>query len=122
MKGLSNGKIVVYESFVMLCFYAFIIVFTAGLVYLENHLSGTLLLLAIGVVMMFLGEVKRHWFVLIGIVAVIAVVFFVLNPEILEKYAGERITAWLDKDYEPLGARWQTNNSLYAIAPADCSA
>ena len=115
VKGLSNGKIVVYESFVMLCFYAFIIVFTAGLVYLENHLSGTLLLLAIGVVMMFLGEVKRHWFVLIGIVAVIAVVFFVLNPEILEKYAGERITAWLDKDYEPLGARWQTNNSLYAI-------
>ena len=115
VKGISNGKIVVYESFVMLCFYAFIIVFTAGLVYLENHLSGTLLLLAIGVVMMFLGEVKRHWFVLIGIVAVIAVVFFVLNPEILEKYAGERITAWLDKDYEPLGARWQTNNSLYAI-------
>lgn len=115
VKGLSNGKIVVYESFVMLCFYAFIIVFTAGLVYLENHLSGTLLLLAIGVVMMFLGEVKRHWFVLIGIVAVIAVVFFVLNPEILEKYAGERITAWLDKDYEPRDARWQTNNSLYAI-------
>ena len=115
VKGISNGKIVVYESFVMLCFYAFIIVFTAGLVYLENHLSGTLLLLAIGVVMMFLGEVKRHLFVLIGIVAVIAVVFFVLNPEILEKYAGERITAWLDKDYEPLGARWQTNNYLYAI-------
>lgn len=115
VKGISNGKIVVYESFVMLCFYAFIIVFTAGLVYLENHLSGTLLLLAIGVVMMFLGEVKRHWFVLIGIVAVIAVVFFVLNPEILEKYAGERITAWLDKDYEPRDARWQTNNSLYAI-------
>ena len=115
VKGISNGKIVVYESFVMLCFYAFIIVFTAGLVYLENHLSGTLLLLAIGVVMMFLGEVKRHWFVLIGIVAVIAVVFFVLNPEILEKYAGERITAWLDKDYEPRDARWQTYNSLYAI-------
>ena len=28
---------------------------------------------------------------------------------------GERITAWLDKDYDPTGARWQTNNSLYAI-------
>ena len=23
--------------------------------------------------------------------------------------------AWLDKSYEPTGARWQTNNSLYAI-------
>ena len=27
----------------------------------------------------------------------------------------ERIKAWLDKDYEPTGARWQTNQSLYAI-------
>lgn len=115
VKSLSNGKIVVYESFVMLCIYGIVIAVTAALVYLENHLSGTILILAIGVVMMFLGEVKRHWFVLIGVVAAVAVVFFVLNPEILEKYAGERITAWLDKSYEPRGARWQTNNSLYAI-------
>lgn len=115
VKSLSNGKIVVYESFLMLCIYAVVITVTAGLVYLENHLSGTILIFAIGVVMMFLGEVKKHWFWLIGAVAVIAVIFFVLNPEILEKYAGERITAWLDKSYEPRGARWQTNNSLYAI-------
>lgn len=115
VKELSGGKIVVYESFVMLCMYAGIIVVTAGLVYLENHLSGTLLILAIGVVMMYLGEIKRHWFVLIAVLAVVALIFFVLNPELLEKYAGERITAWLDKSYEPRGARWQTNNSLYAI-------
>ena len=115
VKELSGGKIVVYESFVMLCMYAGIIVVTAGLVYLENHLSGTLLILAIGVVMMYLGEIKRHWFVLIAVLAVVALIFFVLNPDLLEKYAGERITAWLDKSYEPRGARWQTNNSLYAI-------
>lgn len=115
IKSLSNGKIVVYDSFVMLCLYGVIIVVTAGLVYLENHLSGTILILAIGVVMLFLGEVKQHWFILIAAVAVAAVIFFVLNPELLEKYAGERITAWLDKTYEPRDARWQTNNSLYAI-------
>lgn len=115
IKSLSNGKIVVYDSFVMLCLYGVIIVVTAGLVYLENHLSGTILILAIGVVMLFLGEVKQHWFILIAAVAIAAVIFFVLNPELLEKYAGERITAWLDKTYEPRGARWQTNNSLYAI-------
>ena len=28
---------------------------------------------------------------------------------------GNRIIGWLDKDYEPTGARWQTNQSLYAI-------
>lgn len=115
VKELSNGKIVVYDSFAMLCLYGVVIAVTAGLVYLENHLSGTILIFAIGVVMMFLGEVKQHWFILIGALAVVAVVFFIFNPEILEKYAGERITAWLDKSYEPRGARWQTNNSLYAI-------
>lgn len=115
VKELSNGKIVVYDSFAMLCMYGVVIVLTAGLVYLENHLSGTILILAIGVVMLFLGEVKQHWFVLIAALAVVAVVFFIFNPELLEKYAGERITAWLDKSYEPRGARWQTNNSLYAI-------
>lgn len=115
VKSISNGKIVVYESFLMLCLYAVIIAATALLVYKENHLSGAVLILAIGVVMMFLGEVKQHWFILIAIVGVAAVIFFILNPEILEKYAGERITAWLDKSFEPRGARWQTNNSLYAI-------
>ncbi len=115
VKELTNGKIVVYDSFVMLCIYGAVIALTAGLVYLENHLSGTILMLAIGVVMLFLGEVKQHWFVLIAALAIVAVVFFVFNPELLEKYAGERITAWLDKTYEPRNARWQTNNSLYAI-------
>ncbi|HOD02823.1 MAG TPA: FtsW/RodA/SpoVE family cell cycle protein, partial [Clostridiales bacterium] len=32
-----------------------------------------------------------------------------------KEYAGERIVAWLEKDYEPLGARWQINQSLFAI-------
>ncbi len=64
---------------------------------------------------MFMGEFKKHWFIIIGVVAVVLIVFVVANPEILEKYAGARITAWLDKDYDPKGARWQTNNSLYAI-------
>ena len=110
VKSISNGKIVVYESFLMLCLYAGVIAATALLVYKENHLSGAVLILAIGVVMLFLGEVKQHWFILIGILAVAAAIFFILNPEILEKYAGERITAWLDKSFEPRGARWQTNN------------
>lgn len=115
IERVTNGKVKLYDSFVQLCIYGGVIVITAGLVYLENHLSGTLLMLGIGVVMMFLGEFKKHWFVLILILAAVALVIFVSNPELLEKYAGARITAWLDKDYDPKGARWQTNNSLYAI-------
>ena len=115
VKELSGGHIVVYNSFLQLLFYALVITVTAGLVYLEKHLFGTILILAIGVIMMYLGEIKRHWFVLIAVIAAVAIIIFVLNPQLLEKYAGARITAWLDKSYDPKGARWQTNNSLYAI-------
>lgn len=65
--------------------------------------------------MLFLGEVKNKWFIVGVVVAVFAVILFVMNPDLLKEYAGERIVAWLDKDYKPLGARWQINNSLYAI-------
>ncbi len=95
--------------------YGIIIILFAGLVYLENHVSGTLLMLAIGVVMLFLGEVKGKWFILAGGIIVVGAVVLIANPNILKEYAGERIVAWLDKDYDPMGVRWQTNNSLYAI-------
>lgn len=111
----TNGRLVVYKSFTTVIGYGALIILFAGLVYLENHLSGTVLMLGIGIVMLFLGEVKYKWFIAaIGALAIL-VIFIVANPQILEQYAGERITAWLDKDYEPMGARWQTNNSLYAI-------
>ncbi len=112
---MTNGKLTVYKSFTSLIFYGCIILVFAGLVYFENHVSGTLLILAIGIVMLFLGEVKGKWFIAAGIVIVIGVVVLIANPDILKEYAGERIVAWLDKDYDPMGARWQTNNSLYAI-------
>lgn len=111
----TNGRIVVYKSFTTVIFYGIIIMLFAGLVYLEHHVSGTILILAIGVMMLFMGEVKNKWFYIIGAVAILLIAVLIINPEILAKYAGERITAWLDKDYSPMKGRWQTNNSLYAI-------
>ncbi len=113
--NLTDGRVVIYKSFTSVVCYGLIILLFAGLVYLENHVSGTILMLALGVVMLWLGEAKGKWFAVGSIVVVIAVVVLVANPDILKEYAGERITAWLDKDYDPMGARWQTNNSLYAI-------
>ena len=115
IKGLSNGRIVVYKSFTTVILYGLLILLFAGLIYLENHVSGTLLILAIGVMMMFLGEADYRWFVLAAGIVVAGAIILISNPKFLEDYAGERITAWLDKDYKPTGARWQTNNSLYAI-------
>ncbi len=112
---LTNGRIMIYKSFTSVVCYGLLILIFAVLVYLENHLSGALLMLGIGVAMLWLGEANKKWFAIGIIIAVVGVIFFVANPDILKEYAGERIVAWLDKDYDPMGARWQTNNSLYAI-------
>lgn len=96
--------------------HALVTLILAGLIYLENHVSGTVLILMIGIVMMYLGGTKRYWFVL-GIVAIVAVVALVLiKPDILPEHAAQRITLWLDKEAEPTKGRWQTNQSLYAIS------
>ena len=85
------------------------------LIYFENHNSGMVLVFLIGATLMFCGGSDWKLFALgAGLVAAIAI-FVITNPEVLQQYAGERIVAWLDKDYDPLDARWQTNNSLYAI-------
>lgn len=85
------------------------------LIYAENHLSCTVLVFMIGIVMMFCGGTRVEWFIG-GICLVVAVAFVVIkNPDILPGYQGDRIRAWIDKGFDPLGLRWQTNNSLYAI-------
>ena len=87
----------------------------AGLVFAENHVSGAILVGALGVIMMFLGGVKMRWFVIGAVIAVAAVALVIAKPDILPSHAEERIIAWLDKEYEPRNARWQINQSLYAI-------
>lgn len=105
MKNFTNG--IVYPMLIIGAF--------CSLIYLEHHLSCTILVFCIGAAIMFAGGTNKMLFY-IGIGVVVAVVLLVITyPQILMNYAGNRITAWLDKSFEPLGARWQTNNSLYAI-------
>ena len=86
-----------------------------GLIYLEHHLSCTILVFCIGAAIMFAGGTDWRLFA-VGLGFMVDVVALVImNPDLLMNYAGDRIVAWLDKSYEPLGKRWQTNNSLYAI-------
>ncbi|MCL2512797.1 MAG: putative lipid II flippase FtsW [Oscillospiraceae bacterium] len=111
----SNGRIIIKQAFFPTVFNGAVIIFIAGLVALENHLSGTILMLGISAVMFYLGGFKNYWFAIIGILAVIVIILLVTNPDFLPSYAKERITAWKDKDFEPKGARWQINQGLYAI-------
>ena len=87
----------------------------AVLMLLEPHLSGTLLILGIGAVMMFVGGTALRWFVLAGAGAVGAVGAAVAIMPDLVPYAASRLESWLDPFADPLGAGHQTIQSLYAI-------
>lgn len=85
------------------------------LIMAENHVSGTIIVGVIGVCLMFVGGSDKKIFI-IGVALVVAACFVVFTfPQILPEYVQEKLKAFTDKSYDPLGARWQTNNSLYAI-------
>lgn len=87
----------------------------AVLMLLEPHLSGTLLILGIGAVLMFVGGTALRWFVLAGAGAVCAVAAAVAVMPDLVPYAADRLASWLDPFADPLGDGHQTIQSLYAI-------
>ncbi len=89
--------------------------FTALLVLLEKHFSATFLLIAIGAFMIYLGGGKQWVFVVGIVIGAIGIIFLISNMEYLPEYVQSRLKGWLDRDYDPLGKRWQTNQSLYAI-------
>lgn len=88
-----------------------------GLVFIEPHLSGTILILSLGMVMMFIGGTRvRYLLLTLGLgAAAVLVMVFVLG------YEQDRIAVWLD----PMGVytsgsegrdlAWQTVQSLFAI-------
>ncbi len=98
-----------------------VIAVVAGLVYAENHLSGTILVLAIGVIMIFLGGSKMQIFA-IGFAAIVVFGIYAAASGYLKDYMGERIEVWqkllkneelTDKEVQTEG--WQILQSLYAI-------
>ena len=82
-----------------------------GLLILEPHFSASIILIAIGGVMMFLGGVGLGWFIaaLGGVTAALAVLltFF--------PYASSRISIWRDPFSDPSDRGYQIVQSLYSI-------
>ena len=96
--------------------FALILGIVAVLMLLEPHLSGTVLILGIGAVLMFVGGTGLRWFAIAGAAAVGAIgAAVVLLPELVP-YAMDRLASWRDPFADPLGEGHQTIQSLYAIA------
>ena len=84
-----------------------------GLMLLQPHLSGIILICSIGALMMLVGGVDLRWFVLAGIAAVLGVVVIIVTGAV--GYAPARIENWLHPENDPRGGGFQILQSLYAI-------
>ena len=137
--GIERNRKQIEKNVMYLLPYIAVIAVMCVLVIAENHLSGTILIFCIGIAMLFLSGAKLRWFIIFGVPLFVFGVFTVFalwmavnKPEEAAKFLPEsivklgkanadthytmlRIIGWLDKDYDPLGVRWQTNNSLIAI-------
>jgi len=83
-----------------------------GLIILQPHLSGTIIVGLIGVMVMFLAGTRLKWLaIFIGIIGVVGILFISFFG-----YSMDRIQIWLNIDkMDPLGEAWQTLQGLYAI-------
>lgn len=86
-----------------------------GLLIAEPHLSATVLICAIGAIMMFVGGVDLKWFGLAFGILAVGIVILASNENIIA-YAANRYSYWLDPFSDPQGLGYQTLQSLYAIA------
>lgn len=86
---------------------------TCVLIMLEPHLSATVLVFAIGVVLLVAGGIPR-WLMVSGAIGAVALFGLVLVTGIVG-YSSDRITYWRDPWADPTGAGYQTIQSLLAI-------
>ncbi len=77
----------------------------------EKHLSGTMIIAAIGMVIIFFAGANLFWFGLGGCGIAAAAIWYVGS----HRYAMDRIKIWLDPFIDPLGDGWQGVQAQLAI-------
>ncbi len=89
-----------------------------ALMMVQPHLSGTIIICAIGIIMMFVGGTKfRHLLILALLgAAVLGIAVFILIEVKDFSYFEKRFISWTDPfNEEAANDTWQTRNSLIAI-------
>lgn len=88
------------------------------LMYLQPHMSGMIIICAIGVIMMFVGGTHIKYFIILGAIVVVGVIGALALMTQIDgslTYVLGRIEMWLDPFADPTDSGWQTTNSLIAI-------
>ena len=84
------------------------------LMMLEPHLSGTLIILSLGAVLMFVGGANIKWFGLAALIGIGVLTILVMIPNVIS-YAEVRFQNWLHPELDPRGDGYQILQSLFAI-------
>ncbi len=93
--------------------FLFFLGIVAVVMLLEPHLSGTVLIMAIGLIMMFVGGTKYRYFALALAMVVLGIIAIVMIKGI--DYVQVRLAGWLDPFHDTQDDTYQTVQSLLAI-------
>lgn len=107
----SNGEKI--KKFRYVVWMVFLLGVVCALVVVEPHLSATVLIFVIGIVLLIVGGIKKRWIIGgagLGIASVLILVFSGIIS-----YGSDRIKYWLDPWADPSGSGYQTIQSLLAI-------
>jgi cell division protein FtsW len=88
-----------------------VLVGVCGLLAMEPHMSAIMIIVAIGLVLIFVGGAPLKWFVGggVSVAAILGLAYLCFG------YVRDRITAWLDPFADAADTGWQVVQSLYAI-------
>lgn len=82
-----------------------------GVLVLQRHMSATILILATGAIVLFVGGIKKRWFIVAGIAIGLVLVVIIFNTN----YMTERILSWRNPWLDESGGGYQVVQSLLAI-------
>ena len=91
--------------------YGLILLVVVGLLYLEPHMSATILILVVGAAILFAAGISVGWFLLAG-GAMAGLLTIIINAT---DYMTQRIQLWHNPWIEPLNGGYQAIQSLLAI-------
>lgn len=91
--------------------YMAVIVLTAGLVLIEPHMSGAMIIALTGCAVLFVAGFDWKYFMAMAVTAVPAIV----GLAVVSPYRFRRVTSFLHPFEDKLGDSWQIVQSLYAI-------
>lgn len=121
----NHRKLNIRGHFWKSTFYSIIVpmIFVAlacGLIILENHLSGTIIVFLLGISVIWAGGGKWQWYLVFAVLGVVTV-FLVVNYSkeifsVFPDYVQKRVDMWLNPEaYSVQGDTWQTVQGKIAV-------